>query len=155
MNKVQPILFWELSCAMFCKCFQQYRPSCVPIYCAVRVSFILVVMTHHCRNHFGDCYCQVSPSGERAWIAFHFLSFVEMVLFVYMDSSVGGMLRVIEEVSLLLLLLETRIKPVSWMLVSVCSSQDSLPSDLWRSVRTASGIWTSSTNRLFPLEITT
>ena len=47
-----------------------------------------------------------------------------------MDSCVGGMLRVIEQVSLLLLTLETRIKRVSWMLVSVCSSQDSLPSDL-------------------------
>ena len=41
---------------MFCERFQQYRPDGVAMKCGVRLSFILVVMTHHSCKHFGDLF---------------------------------------------------------------------------------------------------
>ena len=56
MNKSKPMLFWETSCSMFCERFQQYWPYRVPMNCGVKLSFILIIMTHHSCNHFGDLY---------------------------------------------------------------------------------------------------
>ena len=86
----------------------------------ISLSFILVIMTQHFCNHLETATAKYPPSGECAWITFHFLSFVGMVLCVYRDSFVGGMLRGLAQVAL--------------MLVVPLSSQNSLLPDPWRSV---------------------
>ena len=54
MSKSKPMFFREILCSMFCERFQQYRPCRVPVKCCVRLSFMLVVMTHRSCNNFGD-----------------------------------------------------------------------------------------------------
>ena len=83
MDKSKPVLFWEISCSTFCERFQQYWPSRVPMKWSVRLSFILIVMTHHSWSHSGDLYWQRAPPYEELGrITFHFLPVVGMVLCV-------------------------------------------------------------------------
>ena len=45
---------------MFCEHFQQYWPCRVPVKCCVRLSFILIVMTHPSCNHFKNRFSKGS-----------------------------------------------------------------------------------------------
>ena len=64
MKKVEGNVSWEISRSMVGECFQRYWPYRVTMKCCLRLSFILVVMTHHSSNHLGDRFWQ-GPSIRR------------------------------------------------------------------------------------------
>ena len=80
MNKSKPILFWEISCSMFCKRFEQYWPHRAPMHWGVRLSFIMNVMTHHSWTILETCINRALPYEELAGRTILILSFVRMVL---------------------------------------------------------------------------
>ena len=57
---VEACVFQRISCSMFCERFQQYWPFRVPMKLCVRLTFILIVMTNHSCNLFGDRCWQIS-----------------------------------------------------------------------------------------------
>ena len=162
MNKSKPILFWEISCSMFFRRFQQYWPHRVPMHWGVRLSFILIVMTHHSCTHFGDLCWQSS--------SIRIIGKNKLPLpFSRRNGSLREkgrlakkMLSVFAQVSLLLIWLETWGAQVSLLRVLDCFTQDPLPSDFWSYVSNSTldlsaalGMWFAPANRLFPLEIMT
>ena len=71
LNESNPLLIWEIACSTFCERVHEYRPYRVPVTCCVRLSFILIVMTHHSCNHFGDRHWQSTSIRRTGRKHFH------------------------------------------------------------------------------------
>ena len=162
MNKSKPLFIWAISCSIFCERFQQHRPCGVPKKWCVRLSFILIVMTYHSCNHFGDHYWQSSSIRRIGRNNCPLPLGCKNGSLCVKDAWLGEMLKVSAQISLMPVGLVTWTGPVSWFLdfdfvkqgfpsSAFSSSESNSALDL----SSALGIWISSTNQLFPLEIIT
>ena len=105
MNQILPVSIMKVSCFFSCQRFHQCWPNCIPISWTISLSFFLIIMRQHFCNHVGYSSSKYPPSGERASMIVHFLSFVGMVLCVYRDALWGGLQKRLAQVSLSLKLL--------------------------------------------------
>ena len=68
----------------------------------ISFSFLLVKLTQHCRDRFGNRHCQISSISWKSMNSYPLFSFAGMVLLVYRDALFGTRVREPARVSFML-----------------------------------------------------